>query len=137
MPKMDGFKLCRKLKTNKITCHIPVILLTARAGLEDKIEGLETGADVFITKPFDPPELQTRVRNLIRQRQLLREAFGSEIKKRELALIRHISLTGLNELDKNFIKKAYDVGFNTMPYFNKCFQEQYGMTPSAYMAKYK
>ena len=79
MPNMDGYRLCKELKTNIKTNHIPVILLTAKASLENKIEGLETGADDYLIKPFNTDELMLRVRNLISVRKQIREKFQSEM----------------------------------------------------------
>ncbi len=102
MPKMDGFQLCEKLKTDERTSHIPVILLTAKAGIEHKIEGLETGADDYITKPFDARELQVRVRNLIEQRRKLRERFGREIKLKPADI-------AITSADERFLNKAMEL----------------------------
>lgn len=79
MPEMDGIELCRNLKTNVLTSHIPVILLTARTSLIFKIDGLETGADDYVTKPFNLHLLQLRIRNLIQIREKLREKYNRQL----------------------------------------------------------
>jgi len=66
LPKMDGFQVCEKLKKNKRTIHIPVVMITALKELKDKIKALEAGADDFISKPFDSVELLARVKSLLR-----------------------------------------------------------------------
>ena len=103
MPEMDGFELCEKVKINEKTSHIPVILLTARAEQNDRLEGLETGADDFMTKPFDAQELQLRARNLIEQRRKLSQRFGRKTLKLEP---NEIAVTSTDEI---FLKNAINV----------------------------
>jgi DNA-binding response OmpR family regulator len=196
MPKMDGLELCRHLKTDERTSHIPVIMLTARASVESKLDGLETGADDYVTKPFHPQELQARVRNLIDGRRTLRARFGREVKlqpkditvssadekflQNAIAVVeKHMSDSGfsvevlenemmmskmqlyrklkaltdqspsefvrtlrlkraaslISQRSGNISEIAYDVGFNNLSYFAKCFKEQYGVPPSEYASR--
>ena len=101
MPKMDGFKLCEKLKTDERTSHIPVILLTAKAAKEDKLDGYETGADDYIMKPFEPDELKARIKNLIEQRERLHAYF----KRRGIFDLEESKITSV---DKKFLQKIYN-----------------------------
>ncbi len=75
MPLMNGFELARELKTNMRTSHIPIIMLTAKDSVESQIEGFDLGADDYITKPFHMELLESRVKNLLKTRSLLREKF--------------------------------------------------------------
>lgn len=102
MPEMDGLTFCRKIKENRKTCHIPVILLTAKAGETEKIIGLETGADDYLTKPFSPIELRTRVRNLITQRRILFEKFRTHVSLQPKDII-------VNSLDQQFLQNAISI----------------------------
>jgi DNA-binding response OmpR family regulator len=79
MAPVNGFDVCKAIKQHDKTCHIPVVLLTARAGHDDRLMGLDTGADAYVIKPFEPSELLLQVRNLINQRKLLRERFSSAV----------------------------------------------------------
>ncbi len=84
MPQLDGYDLCRALKSDATTNHIPVILLTAKGSEDSKVEGLQAGADDYIAKPFDTRELTVRVRNLLQLRRQERElkALSIDLEKR-------------------------------------------------------
>ncbi|PIB36227.1 hypothetical protein BFP72_12920 [Reichenbachiella sp. 5M10] len=196
MPVMDGITFCKKLKENLDTSHIPVILLTARTSFIYNIEGLENGADDYVTKPFHLKVLKLKARNLIKSREQSRmlvqdrdqlvlepkmitvtsadEAFlqscmdiieenmdnsdysvvefGKEIGLSRMQLYRKLkALAGKspNEFirmmrikraaqlfehgDFNVSEVTYQVGFTDPAYFRKCFKEQFGETPTAYI----
>lgn len=79
MPVMGGIEMCRRLKTHVETSHIPVIMLTAKDSVESQIEGLETGADAYVAKPFDMHLLKVRITNLLNSRRALRDHFNYEL----------------------------------------------------------
>ncbi|WP_353137060.1 two-component regulator propeller domain-containing protein [Pseudopedobacter sp.] len=79
MPIMDGLELCRQIKTDEATAHIPVILLTAKSEDSNKLEGLETGANVYITKPFNTKWLLLNMNNLMVAREAIRQRFSKKI----------------------------------------------------------
>lgn len=98
MEPVNGIEFCKNLKTDERTSHIPVIMLTALSGSDEKIKGLETGADDYITKPFRHQEILVRVQNLISQRKKLRELFSTELKLEP----KSISVTST---DERFLQK--------------------------------
>jgi signal transduction histidine kinase/DNA-binding response OmpR family regulator len=81
MPEMDGYTLCEKLKENRYTSHIPVVLLTAKSSVDSRIEGLSRGADDYITKPFYVQELQLRVGNLLERQRRLRDRIRLDLSR--------------------------------------------------------
>ncbi|WP_367388555.1 ATP-binding protein [Lewinella sp. LCG006] len=102
MPKKNGYEVCRTLKNDQRTSHIPLILLTAKAAREEKLHGLDEGADDYLLKPFDTEELQLRVRNLIASRQQLRQQFTEPA---EQAVID----PQMNATDRAFLEQVYAV----------------------------
>jgi signal transduction histidine kinase/DNA-binding response OmpR family regulator len=194
MPRLDGFGFCKALKSDIRINHIPVVMLTAKAALEDRLEGFDMGADEYLAKPFNTEELQVRVRNLLKQRQLLQQKYSQQnrvleakkssievlsmdeqfIQKTKTILENYFSessfdvekfatemgvtsvqlrrklkaLTGqtITEYVRNYrLEKAaelllnktgtiseiaYQVGFESLPYFSKVFFEKFGKTPS-------
>jgi YesN/AraC family two-component response regulator len=197
MPGTDGHELVRVLRASSETDFLSIILLTARAEDEQRLEGLERGADEYMVKPFEMRELDVRVRNLIASRRRLRERFSippvevragatgiaptdqayvarvREAIQRRLAdpdfgvgeladavsqdrsqlfrrvkqlfgespsdLIRRMRVEEgkrlLTEGAATVTDVAYAVGFNSLSYFCRCFQDAYGSTPAAYRSR--
>ena len=102
MPKMDGIELCRRLKNDENTSHIPIILLTAKGSEEAQVEGLETGADAYVTKPFSQAVLKARLANLLESRRRLQAHFQEDP---SIPLQRITS----NPVDEKFLKRAVDI----------------------------
>jgi signal transduction histidine kinase/ligand-binding sensor domain-containing protein/DNA-binding response OmpR family regulator len=107
MPVMDGLEFCRKIKTDNRTSHVPVILLTAKTTDQQMYEGLETGADDYITKPFNFEILELRIKTLIAQRQKLRLHYQQNFDLQPS----EISITSL---DDKFLKKIKEITENNM-----------------------
>uniref|UniRef100_UPI00356506FE response regulator n=1 Tax=Lutibacter sp. TaxID=1925666 RepID=UPI00356506FE len=100
MPKMDGFEMCNLIKSDVETCHIPIILLTAKTLEEDRIESYENGADAFLPKPFSISVLRARINNLLVAKKRLRDRFS------ELGGVPPSSEITTNNLDEAFLDKA-------------------------------
>jgi signal transduction histidine kinase/ligand-binding sensor domain-containing protein/DNA-binding response OmpR family regulator len=102
MPGMDGIELCRRVKTDRSICHIPFILLTARSSEQQQLEGLETGADDYIKKPFNFQILEAKIINIINLRRNMRQVFKNKL---------HIEPQDITvtSLDEQFMKKVLDL----------------------------
>ena len=107
MPRMDGFELCKLIKSKLDYSHIPVILLTAKTNIQSKIEGLELGADAYIEKPFSVGYLQACIANLINSREKLRQAFAQS----PFVAANTMALT---KADEEFMKKLNEIIQNNL-----------------------
>ena len=131
MPRLDGLQMCNVIKHDERTSHIPIILLTAKADMESKLEGLECGADVYLEKPFNKRELRVQLRNLSQTRRLLHERYANienlektpdkSIQKEDVFILRlrEIILESMHEQNfgvKELCKKA---GMSRTPLHNK------------------
>ena len=101
MPVMDGFELCKKIKTNFEYSHIPVILLTAKNTIQSKIEGLELGADAYIEKPFSKEHLQAQIASLMANRNKIRDYFAN-------SPLVHIKSMAHTKADERFLELLND-----------------------------
>lgn len=101
MPVMDGNELCRKVKSDIRTSHIPLIMLTAKVAEEHNIEGLANGADDYLTKPFNPQILKLKVKKMLEQGEKMRQTFKNQIEPEP-------SQITITTLDEQLIKKAID-----------------------------
>lgn len=99
MPLVDGLALCKTLKKNVLTSHVPVILLTAKTGSQNKTEGYDAGADSYITKPFSGNLLKSRLKNILQTRSKLNSTYNLYLNKKS------ILNESANELDKEFVEK--------------------------------
>ncbi|MCW3089923.1 MAG: DNA-binding response regulator [Ferruginibacter sp.] len=107
MPVMDGFELCRNIKSNFEFSHIPVIMLTAKNTLQSKIEGLELNADAYIEKPFSPEHLQVQITNLLSNRGIIKEYFAS-------SPLVHIKTMAYSKSDEHFLAELNEAIYKNL-----------------------
>jgi two-component system, sensor histidine kinase ChiS len=126
MPKVNGFEFCKEVRKSEKTSHIPIVMLTAKAGFDDKIEGLEIGIDDYITKPFSAKELKVRVKNLINQRKLLRSRFKAStvIKPSE------VTATSIDQLFLEKVIKTIEANFENQDFTPESLAETVNMSVS-------
>lgn len=148
MPEMSGTEMCLKIKNNIDLCHIPIILLTALNSVEQNIEGLNRGADDYISKPFNSNILLAKANNLVRNRLLIQ----SQISKKPIT---EVDLTSINSLDQEILKKTADaieahiddtefdvpelckeIGMGRSALYAK-FKSLTGMTPNNFILNYR
>lgn len=103
MPLMDGVELCKEIKTDINTCHIPFIMLTAKDSVIHRIEGLESGANSYIPKPFYPDHLLVRIQKLLEEKELILRHFSQD------TLIENLTTMPINNDEKDFIKKVIEL----------------------------
>jgi diguanylate cyclase (GGDEF)-like protein len=118
MPKIDGRSVCKKLKKDVLLRHLPVIMLTGKGEIKDKVEGLDAGADDYIVKPFEPEELLARIRMILRRSQIDLDAAPLT------RLPGNVSI--FNEIDKRIKSgEKFAVGYVDLDKF-KVFNDKYG-----------
>jgi YesN/AraC family two-component response regulator len=144
MPEMDGNQLCQKVKTKISTSHIPVILLTAKTTDENQMEGIESGADAYITKPFNVELLKSKVNKTIEIRQQLRKRFSqlpeadpkeldmSDTDKKLLSKLNEFIEKNIQESDLSIESTAEELGLSR-GHLHKKMKALTGVSPSEYI----
>lgn len=145
MPKIDGMELCRRIKSDIATSHIPVVLLTAKVETSDFVEGFEKGADLYVSKPFSAELLKAQVAGILANRRRLRQKFGSQplAKATELVpnsildnewlnKIKDIVMANLENPDFTVDALAKEIGISRTGLFGK-LKAVAAMTPNAYI----
>ena len=133
MPRMDGFELCKVVKSKLDYSHIPVILLTAKSNLQSKIEGLELGADAYIEKPFSLEYLQAQVQSLLKNRKLVKELFS----KRPLTEANVVALTKADELFLQKVNAVIEANLANLQFSVDLLAEKLNMSRSSLHRKIK
>ena len=143
MPEMDGKELCNLLKTNFKTSHIPVVMLTALADIDDKIQGLETGADAYVEKPFNVSILTATINNLIRSRENVNRLLDDKKVKKQLTPDESFLSDVINVIKENLTEKDFSIdtlcevmGLSRSNLFRK-LKGLVHMSPSDLMVKIK
>lgn len=111
MPEMDGLTLCKKIKSHELIQHIPFVMLTAKAGQESKLHGLEHGADFYLTKPFDNNELLLIIQNIIDQQKKLKEHFSKHYGQNLIPEVPVREKEFIEKMNKIFENKYHDTDY--------------------------
>ncbi|WP_298904210.1 hybrid sensor histidine kinase/response regulator transcription factor [uncultured Psychroserpens sp.] len=132
MPIQDGIELCNHLKYNELTSHIPIILLTAKVGDDNEIEGLKTGADAYVTKPFNSDKLKLRVKKLIENRQQLQKHFS-----KDFTINPELSITSTEAEFLKRLKTVLDEKITNVDFTSEAFSEAMFMSRTQLHRKLK
>jgi len=124
MPVRDGIEMCHELKSDPRTSHIPIILLTAKVGTQPELEGLKTGADAYITKPFGVDKLRTRVHKLIETRKKLQERYGRELRIDPEITVSEPEAQFAQQLEKVLSENITDSDFSSAAFSEAMFMSR-------------
>jgi len=133
MPRMNGLEFCKNIKSNVLTSHIPMVMLTAKADIDSKIEGLNYGADAYIEKPFSIKFLKAQIKNLIESRKSLRSKYA------EMPFVPINSIAG-NQADEEFLSRMNSIieqNISNIDFTIDMLAEQLNISRSGFFSKIK